>query len=65
MAKVHTTLTPEEVAAVARILDRVDQAEGSEIKRTGDISIEVGDRKYVIKEQSGRYHAALVDRPGD
>jgi hypothetical protein len=57
--KVVSTVTAQQLAALGDILDALA---GTPLERTGDISIEVDDTRYVISQQTGGYSAAAVDR---
>src|SRR4051812_24306498 len=46
---------------MATILDRLV---GTPIERTGDIAVEVGDKRYVFRDQGGAHTAASVVRDG-
>lgn len=58
---VHAPLTPGQREEMATILDRLV---GTPIERTGDIAVEVGDKRYVFRDQSGAHTAASVERDG-
>ncbi|WP_427024870.1 hypothetical protein ACP4J4_02715 [Aureimonas ureilytica] len=59
-SKVGTTVAGSDVKALRDILDRLA---GTPLERTGDITIEVGGKRYVVSEQrDGTHHAALIDR---
>lgn len=59
---VHSNVTPEQRAELAKILDRLT---GTPLARTGDISIEdETGKRLVISSQSGSSTAASVERPG-
>lgn len=58
---VHATLTPAQREEMATILDRLV---GTPIGRTGDIAVEVGDKRYVFRDKSGAHIPASVERDG-
>lgn len=60
--RVFSTLTPEQVGALADILDSLA---GTPLERTGDVSITIDDARYVISQQTGCYSAATVVRDGN
>jgi len=57
--KAVSTVTAQLLAALGEILDALA---GTPLERTGDISIEVDDTRYVISQQTGGYSTATVDR---
>jgi hypothetical protein len=58
---VHSSITPEQRDEMGAILDRVA---GMAIERTGDITIEVGGKRYVFSDQGGAHSAGSVQRDG-
>lgn len=58
---IHASLTSAQRAEIAKILDRLV---GTPIERTGDIAVEVGDKRYVFSHQDGAHTAATVERNG-
>lgn len=58
--RAYSTVPAEQVDPLIEILDRLA---GTSLARTGDISIEVDGKRYVLRKQDGgHYHAAVVDR---
>jgi hypothetical protein len=58
---VRASITPEQRDEMSAILDRVA---GTPIERTGDITIEVGGKRYVFGDQGGAHSVASVHRDG-